>query len=153
MAVSVVILFSCSPSMKYAEIDSTSFRHYGYIIDDSGQKIEGIIELNAWGNLWMNQSKVGFCPQSEIDKAKAAGKPTVKAKWHKASKLQGYGYGDKKFVTKNVRLSSGTATRMLEVLSEQQKTYKFYGSHDSPSDPNKYNVLRENSNGELEVIR
>ena len=145
-----VILPSYSVSMKFAESSLAPFQHYGYIIDESGQKIDGLIELNAWGKIWMNQSKIGFCPQSEIDKAKAAGKTKIKSKWYKATQLQGYGFGDKKFVTKKVKLSTGTAIRMVEVLSEQQKTYKFYNSGNEPSDPNKYVVLRETPTGELD---
>ncbi|MDR2039183.1 MAG: hypothetical protein LBQ60_14775 [Bacteroidales bacterium] len=148
-----LMFISCSVSHPFAENQLADFQHYGYVIDQSGQRIDGLLELNAYGNLWFNQSKIGFCPQTEIDKAKGSGKSKVRSQWYKASDLQGYGYGSKKFVTKKVRLGTGMQWRMLEVLSVQQKTYKFYNSGESPSKPDRYSVLKENANGELEQIR
>ncbi|MDN3693372.1 hypothetical protein QWZ06_14300 [Chryseobacterium tructae] len=44
---------------------------YGYIIDKSGKKIEGIVRLNGDAMYpWNNQKKVKFVPVSDIDKSK-----------------------------------------------------------------------------------
>jgi hypothetical protein len=146
-------LSSCSSSRSFAHEKLGSFMHYGYIVDNTGKKIDGLIELNAFGDIWMNQSTIGFAPQTEIDKAKATNQTTVKMKWYDSDELKGYGYGDKVFVTKQIALSNGKKYRMLEVISAQQKTYKFYDSSNKPSDPNKYNIIREKSNGEFDRLR
>jgi hypothetical protein len=148
-----IAMSSCSTSMYFAPDKLVSFMHYGYIIDKNGQKIDGLIELNAFGSIWMNQSTIGFTPQAAIDKAKAKNKTTIKSKWYESTELKGYGYNNKVFETKQIELSNGKKYRMLELISAEKKTYKFYDSNDRPSDPNKYNILREKPNGEFERLR
>ncbi len=148
------ILTSCATNMEQIiHNDLEPYQHYGYIIDESGQKINGLIELNAFGNIWMNQGTIGFYPQASINKAKQKGKKSIRATWYKSPELKGYGYGNKTFVTKQVNLNIGRKYRMLEVLSENDKTYKFYSSENGQSDPAVYNILREKPNGELEWIK
>ena len=48
-----------------------------------------------------------------------------------------------------MELDSGVKFLALEVLSEEDKTYKFYDPNDNPSDPDKYHIYREKPNGEL----
>lgn len=147
-------LISCATGMEEILTNKLEpYQHYGYIINESGQKINGLIELNAFGNIWMNQGTIGFFPQTSINKAKQKGKKSIRATWYKSSELKGYGYENKKFVTKQVNLNIGRRYRMLEVLSENDKTYKFYSSENGPSDPAVYNILREKPNGELEWIK
>ena len=144
----------------------------GYIIDKSGKKIYGQIILHSsfrGGEVWKDQFVISFSPQEKVDKYWARAKArenkgkTVKRKFFlpdiSTAKLQGYGYGDcgygqgdKKFVTKRMELDSGVKFLALEVLSEEDKTYKFYDPNDNPSDPDKYHIYREKPNGELERI-
>jgi hypothetical protein len=137
-------------------------RSIGYIIDKSGKKVCGQIVLHSsliGGEVWKDQFVISFSPQEKVDKdwakAKAREKKgkTVKRKFFlpdiSTAKLQGYGYADRKFVTKRMELDSGVKFLALEVLSEEDKTYKFYDPNDNPSDPEKYHIYREKPNGEL----
>lgn len=128
-----------------------SYQHQGYIIDVDGNKIEGIIELDAWSRLWMNQGTIGFVSNAKVEELKKAGKKKIPVKWYRAAHLKGYGYDNKQFVTKNVRLTTGISKRMIEVISEKEKTFKFYNSSiPGATPPQSFVTLRENSQGIVE---
>lgn len=69
-------LFSLITSNMYGQDDLTDYEmradeQYGYIVDKSGKKIEGIVRLNGDSrNPWSNQKKVKFIATTDIDKAK-----------------------------------------------------------------------------------
>ena len=137
----------------------------GYIINKSGEKIDGMITLrtSVSNEIWKNQFVISFCPQKKIDKVLAKAKAREKrgkvgnykffSKDISTANLQGYGIGDKKFVTKRMELEFGSTFLALEVLSEEEKTYKYYDTDDNLSDHDKYHIYREKPNGELELIR
>lgn len=72
----VLSLFTLISFNAYAQEDNTDYElrtdeKYGYIIDKSGKKIEGIVRLNGDAmSPWSNQKKVKFVAVSEIDKSK-----------------------------------------------------------------------------------
>ncbi|WP_160140123.1 hypothetical protein [Chryseobacterium sp. c4a] len=70
-------LFALASFTAYAQEDNNTDyelrkdEKYGYIIDKSGKKIEGIVRLNGDAMYpWNNQKKVKFAPVSDIDKSK-----------------------------------------------------------------------------------
>ena len=138
----------------------------GYIIDKAGKIILGQVVLHStFGNKEMctNQVVISFFPQTKVDKISA--KANAREKKGKAgkrkffypdvstTKLQGYGVGTKRFVTKRMELDGVITFLALEVLSDEEKTYKFFDLNDKTSDPNKYSIYREKLDGELELIR
>ena len=138
----------------------------GYIIDKTGKIILGQVILHStFGKKEMcsNQVVISFLPQTKIDKISAKvdarkkkgknGKPKYFHPDISTAKLQGYGVGSKKFVTKRIVLDGKITFLALEVLSEEGKTYKFFDLNDKTSDPNKYSIYREKPDGELELIR
>lgn len=69
-------LFTLVSFNAYAQEDNTDYElradeKYGYIIDKSGKKVEGIVRLNGDAmNPWSNQKKVKFVAVPDIDKSK-----------------------------------------------------------------------------------
>ena len=157
------IILAPSVSIFAQDENCCKGRSIGYIIDKSGKKICGQIVLHSsliGGEVWKDQFVISFSPQEKVEKdwAKAKAKEekgrAVRRKLFflpdiSTDKLQGYGYGDRKFVTKRMELDSGVKFLALEVLSEEDKTYKFYDPNDNPSDPDRYHIYREKPNGEL----
>jgi len=69
-------MFTLVSFNAYAQEDNTDYElrtdeKYGYIVDKSGKKTEGIVRLNGDAmNPWNNQKKVKFIAVSDIDKSK-----------------------------------------------------------------------------------
>lgn len=144
-------MLSCMSVSLFAQQKLKPWQHKGYILDAEGNKVEGIVELNAWGTLWMNQATIGFVSNTKLEELQKAGKKKMPIKWFKAKDLKGYGYDDKKFVTKDVKLDIGLRKRMVEIISEEEGTFKFYNStSQGPTPPQSFVTLRENSQGILE---
>nr|WP_315027988.1 hypothetical protein [uncultured Chryseobacterium sp.] len=53
------------------ETDTFNGQKYGYIIDKTGKKVEGVVRLNGgYSSPWQNQLKVKFAAEADIDKVK-----------------------------------------------------------------------------------
>lgn len=66
-----LMTFSAYAQDEKTEYDLRSNETFGYIVDKSGKKIEGIVRLAGDATYpWQNQKKVKFIAASEIDKAK-----------------------------------------------------------------------------------
>ncbi|MBW8522728.1 hypothetical protein K0U91_14560 [Chryseobacterium chendengshani] len=65
-------LFGLFSLNAYAQEETTyNGEKYGYIVDKSGKKIEGVVHLNgSYSSPWQNQSKVKFAAVADIDKVK-----------------------------------------------------------------------------------
>ena len=66
-------LFGLCSFNVYAQEETTTYNgeKYGYIIDKSGKKIEGVVHLNGgYSSPWENQLKVKFAAIADIDKVK-----------------------------------------------------------------------------------
>lgn len=66
-------LFGLFSLHVYAQEETTTYNgeKYGYIIDKSGKKIDGVVQLNGgYSSPWENQLKVKFAAVADIDKVK-----------------------------------------------------------------------------------
>ncbi|ANF52601.1 hypothetical protein A0O34_19715 [Chryseobacterium glaciei] len=66
-------LFGLFSLNVYAQEETTTYNgeKYGYIIDKSGKKVEGVVHLNGgYSSPWQNQLKVKFAAIADIDKVK-----------------------------------------------------------------------------------
>ncbi|WP_419867798.1 hypothetical protein [Chryseobacterium sp. CT-SW4] len=82
-------LFGFISFHTYAQESSDTYngQKYGYIIDKSGKKIEGIVQLNGSSmSPWQNQSKVKFAAKDDIDKSKSK----IKYKSYSAGDIKEY---------------------------------------------------------------
>lgn len=70
LLISLFGLFSLNAN---AQEETTTYNgeKYGYIIDKSGKKVEGVVHLNGgYSSPWQNQLKVKFAAVADIDKVK-----------------------------------------------------------------------------------
>ncbi|ASE61030.1 MULTISPECIES: hypothetical protein [Chryseobacterium] len=87
------------------ETDTYNGQKYGYIIDQSGKKIEGVVRLNGSSvSPWQNQLKVKFAAVADIDKVKNR----IKYKTYDADEIKEYMIyeGDNPRIFKAVKYSN-----------------------------------------------
>lgn len=110
-------LISFSVQAQEQEEDGTyNGEKYGYIIDKTGKKTEGVIHLHGgYSSPWLNQLKVRFAAISDIDKTKNK----IKFKTYDAGDIKEYMLyeGDTPRVFKSVKYSN-----MREALNSSEST-------------------------------